>query len=421
MTRFFLACRSCGAARAPGPVDYRCPVCGGELVVRYDESARPLWDGTGVWRYRDRLPLSTADSVVSLGEGGTPLVPVPRDLLGTASVVVKCEHLNPTGSFKDRIATVALSIARERGLGGCVGTSSGNGGAAAAAYAARAGLTAALFALADTAPQKLLQIQALGARVHLVVGLGHDAAATDAAATTIAALAAEHGLMPMLTGGRFSPEAMEGAKTISYVLEEPGQRLDGTGVDHDRFHDERRDLTAVLVERGGQPGRVVERHHDGVGQRAHLTDATRPGTGGIGQHVVQPAVVVPGEPDEPVPAGHGPGQPQGGLYHLRAGHAQPDHLRPPEGGADAFRGLDLQQVRVAVDHALGARLLYRPVDRGVGVPEKAGPLAEQVVDVVIAVGVEQPRALGPVEEDRWRGETDVGVDPAGHVLAGALP
>lgn len=220
MTRFFLACRSCGAARAPGPVDYRCAVCGGELVVRYDESTRPVWDGTGVWRYRDRLPLSTADSVVSLGEGGTPLVPLPRDLLGTASVAVKCEHLNPTGSFKDRIATVALSIARERGLGGCVGTSSGNGGAAAAAYAARAGLSAALFALADTAPQKLLQIQALGARVHLVVGLGHDAAATDAAATTIAALAAEHGLIPMLTGGRFSPEAMEGAKTISYELAE---------------------------------------------------------------------------------------------------------------------------------------------------------------------------------------------------------
>lgn len=220
MTEFWLACRACGTRRSPGSLDYRCASCGGELVVRYAARELSLVDDapSGMWRFRDLLPLADPAHIVSLGEGGTPLVPVALDPFGVAAVEVKCEHLNPTGSFKDRIASVALSIARERGLGGCVGTSSGNGGAAAAAYAARAGLRCLLFALADTAEQKLLQIRALGADVHLVEGLGHTAAATDAAATTIARLAAERGLLPMLTGGRFSPEAMEGATTIAHEI-----------------------------------------------------------------------------------------------------------------------------------------------------------------------------------------------------------
>lgn len=217
---FYLECRGCGSVVEPGTLDYRCAACGGELVVRYHAGRAPRGTApdVGMWRYAQRLPLADLAHAVSLGEGDTPLVELPADALGVASLRVKCEHLNPTGSFKDRIAAVALSIARERDLAGCVGTSSGNGGAAAAAYAARAGLTCALFALSDTAEQKLLQIRALGASVHLVTGLGHDAAATDAAARTIAGIAAASGLMPMLTGGRFSPEAMEGAATIAYEI-----------------------------------------------------------------------------------------------------------------------------------------------------------------------------------------------------------
>jgi threonine synthase len=218
MMPFWLVCRACGHARDAGPLTYRCTVCGGELVVRYRSPQLRERDPAqrGMWRYRERLPLLDPANIVTLGEGATPLVQLPHSGLG--SLHVKCEHLNPTGSFKDRIASVALSVVRERGLTGCVGTSSGNGGAAAAAYAARAGATAALFALADTAEPKLRQIRALGAQVTLVDGLGHDASATDAAATAIAGIAAERGLMPLLTGGRFSPEAMEGATTIAYEL-----------------------------------------------------------------------------------------------------------------------------------------------------------------------------------------------------------
>jgi threonine synthase len=180
-----------------------------------------------MWRHRSALPLTDERNIVTLGEGETPLVPLTaatRQAVGGAEVLVKCEHLNPTGSFKDRIASLALSIAVERGLRGCVGTSSGNGGAAAAAYAARAGLRAVLFALSDVAEQKLLQIRALGGEVYLLDGLGHRADATEAAARRIAELAAAAGFMPFLTGGRFSPEAMEGATTIAdEILDEAPQ------------------------------------------------------------------------------------------------------------------------------------------------------------------------------------------------------
>jgi threonine synthase len=222
MSSFWLECRACGLTREAGSLRYQCTACRGELVVCYPDTGEG-WqdkDRRGVWRYRHRLPVRDPAHIVSLGEGATPLVELTGAVAGVASVHVKCEHLNPTGSFKDRIASVALSIVRERGLAGCVGTSSGNGGAAAAAYASRAGVPAALFALSDTAEPKLRQIRALGARVHLVEGLGHDSAATDAAASTIAEIAAQRDLMPLLTGGRFSPEAMEGACTIAYELAE---------------------------------------------------------------------------------------------------------------------------------------------------------------------------------------------------------
>jgi threonine synthase len=113
---------------------------------------------------------------------------------------------------------VAVSLAVERGVAGLVGTSSGNGGAAAAAYCARAGISLTLFALSDVVAQKLLQIRAFGARVCLVDGLGHDAHSTELAATAISGHAAEAGLFPFLTGGRYSPEAMEGAKTIAHEI-----------------------------------------------------------------------------------------------------------------------------------------------------------------------------------------------------------
>src|SRR5947209_16887417 len=96
-----------------------------------------------VERYRDRLPLAPEAPVVSLGEGSTPLLPAPRlsERLG-AEVYLKWEGANPTGSFKDRGMTVAISKAVERGADAVICASTGNTAASAAAYAARAGLAA---------------------------------------------------------------------------------------------------------------------------------------------------------------------------------------------------------------------------------------------------------------------------------------
>ena len=175
----------------------------------------------GIWRHRSRLPAVDCDSIVSLGEGDTPLLHVPAlaAKLGIAAFAVKAEHMNPTGSFKDRIASVAMSIVLERGLGGCLGTSSGNGGAAIAAYAARSGRRSFLFTLADTPTEKLRQIRALGAEVYRLEGMDSARGLKDII-EIIPELARSCGYLPFITAFRLMPEAMEGAKTISFELAE---------------------------------------------------------------------------------------------------------------------------------------------------------------------------------------------------------
>src|SRR5229473_5946516 len=117
-----------------------------------------------VERYRDRLPLAPEAPVVSLGEGSTPLLPAPRlsEQLG-AEIWLKWEGANPTGSFKDRGMTVAVTKAVEAGATTVVCASTGNTAASAAAYAARAGLEAVIVVAAGgTASSKLVQVRAVG-------------------------------------------------------------------------------------------------------------------------------------------------------------------------------------------------------------------------------------------------------------------
>jgi len=176
-----------------------------------------------MWRYLDRLPLRSAENIVSLGEGGTPLVDLSSTVgrrLGLTELWLKAEDRNPTGSFKARIASLAYSLVKERGLHGAVGTSSGNGGAAAAAYAAAARSRAVLFTLSDTVPEKLREIVAVGGIARRVAGVGHDAATTRMVADEIARQAAAQGFYPMLTGFHYAPEAMAGVQTIAYELDE---------------------------------------------------------------------------------------------------------------------------------------------------------------------------------------------------------
>jgi len=162
-------------------------------------------------RYRDHLPVGDATPVVSLGEGSTPLLHAPRvsERLD-ADVYLKWEGANPTGSFKDRGMTVAVSKALEDGARAVVCASTGNTAASAAAYAARAGLAALVLQPAGAvAPAKLAQARALGARVLEVRG------SFDEVLDAARALAdrGKHVLVNSL-----SPHRLEGQKTAAFEI-----------------------------------------------------------------------------------------------------------------------------------------------------------------------------------------------------------
>jgi threonine synthase len=136
---------------------------------------------TRAWRglieeYRDRLPVTTATPVVTLLEGGTPLIPANRvSALTGCEVYLKVEGLNPTGSFKDRGMTMAISKAVEDGAKAVICASTGNTSASAAAYAVRAGLTCAvLVPRGKIAMGKLAQALVHGAKLLQVEGSFDD-------------------------------------------------------------------------------------------------------------------------------------------------------------------------------------------------------------------------------------------------------
>ena len=161
-----LICRACGST---SPVDAvnACDRCFGPLEVQYDyaEVARRVSRESiergpnSLWRYRDLLPLERqdGDSLVSLGEGMTPLLRARNlgDELGLRNLYLKNDTVNPTGSFKDRVVTVALNWARQHGFQTIACASTGNLANAVAAYAAHARMRALVFIPADLEPAKI--------------------------------------------------------------------------------------------------------------------------------------------------------------------------------------------------------------------------------------------------------------------------
>jgi len=129
--------------------------------------AKPAADAErGMWRYGDLLPVDQAEGV-RLGEGGSPLHRLDRagGDIGVANLFGKDETRNPTWSFKDRLACMAVSSAKKMGAKVIVSSSSGNAGAAAAAYAAKAGLGCVIFTFKGTTGPMLTQMRAYGATV----------------------------------------------------------------------------------------------------------------------------------------------------------------------------------------------------------------------------------------------------------------
>jgi threonine synthase len=176
-----LSCTSCGKSFNPEQIQTYCAECNQPLLANYDllaiknkldrdsVSQRPK----GMWRWSELLPVSDQENIVSLGEGDTPLLRLDhlgRDL-GLPNLYIKEEGLNPTGSFKARGISSAVSKAKELGVKKIVIPSAGNAGGALAAYAARAEIDALIY-MPDSSPQSnIIESRITGASVVLVNGL----------------------------------------------------------------------------------------------------------------------------------------------------------------------------------------------------------------------------------------------------------
>ncbi len=217
-----LACARCATGYDAAVIQGTCG-CGAPLLARYDtERVRDLATPRAIasrpptlWRYHELLPVTGQDAVVTLGEGMTPLIPLPRlgAGLGVPGLLMKDESALPTGTFKARGAAVGVSRAAELGAASVAMPTNGNAGSAWAAYAARAGLPC-LVAMPGDAPEiTRSECAATGAETYIVDGLIGEAAALIAAAVRERA-----GCQDVST--LREPYRLEGKKTIGLELAE---------------------------------------------------------------------------------------------------------------------------------------------------------------------------------------------------------
>lgn len=181
-----LTCSSCGQRFDSDQVQTYCPDCQAPLLAIYDlESARKHLDrdefrtrNPGMWRWRELLPVHDPENFIQLGEGDTPLLPLKRigKELGLRRLYLKDESLNPTGTFKARGLSAAISKAKELGIKKVIIPTAGNAGGAMAAYAARGGLEAYIFMPKDTPLANIEESRIAGATVILINGLISEAA-----------------------------------------------------------------------------------------------------------------------------------------------------------------------------------------------------------------------------------------------------
>ena len=167
-----------------------------------------------IWRYAPMLPVKDPANIVTLGEGLTPLLHAKRlgEKLGIPHLWVKDEGMNPTGSFKARGLSVAVSMAKELGIRKLVIPSAGNAASAMSAYAALAGMEAYVFVPRDVPKSNMIECQSFGAHVRLVDGLIHDCARIVAEQKN----AEDWFEMTTLK----EPYRVEGKKTMGYELAE---------------------------------------------------------------------------------------------------------------------------------------------------------------------------------------------------------
>jgi threonine synthase len=221
-----LECSGCGARSAPDGLPTVCAACGQPWLVRYPDRRSSLTDraeihrGQGMWRWRRFLPLADGEAPVTLGEGDTPLLRLERAgrTVGLDTLWLKDESTNPTGSFKARGLAMAVTRAVLGGARAFVVPTAGNAGVALAAYAARAGCPARIYAPRTTPRTILDQIRWFGGDLELVEGHIGDCG------RLALEYARETGAFPMAT--LREPYRIEGKKTLGLeIARQLGWRL----------------------------------------------------------------------------------------------------------------------------------------------------------------------------------------------------
>lgn len=175
-----------------------------------------------IWRWNHLLEPIPAAARITLGEGNTPLVPSRRigPAAGLSNLYFKLEQSNPSGSYKDRFAATVISHMVASGSSQCIATSSGNTGAALAAYCAATGIECRIAIVEGAPPGKLKQMLAYGARLARVRGFGTDASTTDHVFRALREIGARPGYALQVSAYTYSATGMSGVQTISYELAE---------------------------------------------------------------------------------------------------------------------------------------------------------------------------------------------------------
>ncbi len=183
-----------------------------------------------VWRYSEHFsPALPGENRLSLGEGNTPLIR-SRSIgpsVGIDGLHFKIETSNPTGSYKDRFASLAISHMMARGEHTCLATSSGNTGAALAAYCAAARIRCRIAVVESAPTSKLQQMMAYGAQVERIQGFGLDPGITSRVIERIDGIARQPGFGLQVSAFKWSPLGMQGVESIAFELKE--QIPDGFG------------------------------------------------------------------------------------------------------------------------------------------------------------------------------------------------
>ncbi|MFQ5741393.1 MAG: threonine synthase [Acidobacteriota bacterium] len=217
-----LECSRCGRSVSHRELQNLCPKCQSPLLVRYDLErvrgemekedlpGRPL----DIWRYLEVMPVDTRSEVITLGEGFTPILPLRRlgEQYDLRRLYLKDEGTNPTGSFKARGLSAAVTMAAKLGAAHLCIPTAGNAGGALAAYSAKAGLPASIFMPADTPLANVVEAEVTGADVTLVDGLITEAGAR------MGRRREEEGWFDVST--LKEPYRIEGKKSMGYELAE---------------------------------------------------------------------------------------------------------------------------------------------------------------------------------------------------------